>query len=85
MEKLFIGNLPFSASESDIENLFETKGFKVKSAVVVLDRQTGRSRGFGFVELAEPERSAEAVEVMAGAELARRKLTINVAQPRKAA
>jgi RNA recognition motif-containing protein len=83
MEKrLFVGNLPYSVSEEELEEVFAGHG-PVVSTVIVRDRETGRSRGFGFVEM-ETEQAAEAaMRAMNETELGGRPLRVNEAQPRK--
>ena len=66
MKKLYIGNLPFSTTDADLRAAFEPFG-QVQSASVVIDRETGRSRGFGFVEMANDNEAATAIEKMNGA------------------
>ena len=82
MEKrLFVGNLPYSVGEEDLEASFGEHG-TVVSTVVIRDRETGRSRGFGFVEM-ETEEMAEAAQgAMDGVEIDGRRLRVNEAQPR---
>lgn len=78
---IFVGNLPFSASESDLRSLFSEYG-EVDSVAIITDRETGRSRGFGFVELAADARAADAIRDLDGYELNGRALRINEAKPR---
>ena len=82
--KLYVGNLPWSATDSDLENLFAAVG-PVSSAQVVTDRDTGRSRGFGFVEMADADAS-RAISEINGKQLESRELRVNEAQskPRRA-
>jgi RNA recognition motif-containing protein len=83
MEKnLFVGNLPYSVDDSDLEAAFSAHG-DVVSALVVRDRETGRSRGFGFVEMATEEAAEVAVGALDGFELDGRRLRVNAAQPKK--
>jgi cold-inducible RNA-binding protein len=78
---LFVGNLPFSVTQGDLETLFGEVG-EVTSAAVIMDRETGRSRGFGFVEM--PDAAAtEAIERLNGADLKGRNITVNQARPRE--
>jgi RNA recognition motif-containing protein len=85
MEKLFVGNLPYSASESDLQALVESYGFPVRRAAVIYDRETNRSRGFGFVELQDWQRTMEAAQAMQSAEMSSRRLTVNVAERKRVA
>jgi cold-inducible RNA-binding protein len=80
--KLYVGNLSFQTSSQDLEQLFAQAG-KVESASIVEDRDTGRSRGFGFVEMATKEEGEKAIEQFNGTDLAGRNLTVNEARPRE--
>ena len=83
MEKrLFVGNLPFSVGEEDLENSFSDHG-TVVSAVIIRDRETGQSRGFGFVEMETEEMAEVAQGVLDGFEVDGRKWRVNEAQPRQ--
>src|SRR5213078_5265232 len=79
--KLYVGNLSFQTNSEDLRAHFAQAG-NVESASVVEDRMTGRSRGFGFVEMATPEEAAAAIEQLNGKEFAGRNLTVNEARPR---
>lgn len=82
MEKrLFVGNLPYSMSEGDLESAFAEHG-QVVSAVVIRDRDTGRSRGFAFVEMETEAEAERAMGAMDGYEFDGRNLRVNEAQPR---
>jgi cold-inducible RNA-binding protein len=82
MEKrLFVGNLPYSMSDADLEKAFSDHGHVV-SSVVIRDRETGRSRGFGFVEMESGEEAELAQRALDGLEVEGRKLRVNAAQPR---
>jgi RNA recognition motif-containing protein len=81
MKNIFVGNIPFSASADDIRALFEQYG-EVSSAKVITDRDTGRSRGFGFVEMPE-EQADEAISSLAGYEMEGRPLRVNEANERR--
>ena len=83
MMKLYVGNLPFSVTESDLRQAFEAHG-QVTSATIVMDRETGRPRGFGFIEMASDDEARAAIEQMNGANLGGRNLTVNEARPREA-
>lgn len=80
--RLYVGNLPFSVSEQELEELFGQVG-QVDSANVVTDRDTGRSRGFAFVEMDSQEAADAAIESFNGRELAGRAMTVNEARPRE--
>ena len=80
--KLYVGNLSFSTSSEDLQALFAQAG-TVESASVVEDRETGRSRGFGFVEMASAEEGQRAIEQFNGQELNGRNLKVNEARPRE--
>jgi RNA recognition motif-containing protein len=80
--KLYVGNLAFQTSSDELQQLFSQAG-TVESASVVEDRETGRSRGFGFVEMATAEEGKAAIEQFNGKELNGRNLTVNEARPRE--
>lgn len=79
--KLYVGNLSFKTTGDDLRNYFSQAG-TVESASVIEDRETGRSRGFGFVEMATAEDAAAAIEQFNGKELDGRSLTVNEAKPK---
>ena len=80
--KLYVGNLAFSTSSQDLQELFGAAG-TVQSASVVEDRDTGRSRGFGFVEMSSKEEGEAAIAQFNGKEVDGRSLTVNEAKPRE--
>jgi cold-inducible RNA-binding protein len=80
--KLYVGNLAFSTSSEELQQLFSQAG-TVESATVIEDRETGRSRGFGFVEMASKEDGQKAIEQFNGTDLNGRNLTVNEARPRE--
>jgi cold-inducible RNA-binding protein len=80
--KIYVGNLSFQTSSDDLQQLFAQAG-TVETATVVEDRDTGRSRGFGFVEMASKEEGQKAIEQFNGKELNGRNLTVNEARPRE--
>jgi cold-inducible RNA-binding protein len=80
--KLYVGNLAFTTSSQDLQELFAAAG-TVESASVVEDRDTGRSRGFGFVEMSSQEEATKAIEQFNGKEVNGRSLTVNEAKPRE--
>lgn len=79
---IYVGNLPYSFTSSDLENTFTPYG-EVASTQVIMDRATGRSRGFGFVEMADDAAGREAIEKLEGSDLDGRRLTVNEARPRQ--
>ena len=81
--KLFVGNLPRSVTDGDLGDLVTNAGFRVASAVVIRDKMTGDSRGFGFVELAEGENLQAAIDGLNGKALEGRPLTVNEARPHR--
>ncbi len=80
--RLFVGNLSFQTLESDLESHFSQAG-AVVSVNLMLDKFTGRSRGFAFVEMGSPEEAQNAVNLFHGQELGGRPLTVNIARPRE--
>jgi RNA recognition motif-containing protein len=80
--KLFVGNLSFNTTENDLQEAFAPHG-QVVEANLMMDRMTGRSRGFAFVTYATPEEAQKAIEAMHGAQLDGRALTVNVARPKE--
>jgi RNA recognition motif-containing protein len=78
---IFVGNLPFSATEADLNGLFSEFG-AVDSVAIITDRETGRSRGFGFVELAADARAQDAIRDLDGVDLQGRNIKVNEAKPR---
>ncbi len=80
--KLYVGNLAFQTTSSDLEEMFGQLG-TVQSATVVEDRETGRSRGFGFVEMSSKEEGENAITEFNGKEVNGRALTVNEAKPRE--
>jgi len=80
--KLYVGNLPFNVNSDDLEQMFSGYG-AVTSAQVISDRETGRSRGFGFVEIESDDAGRKAIEEMDGADNDGRRLTVNEARPRE--
>lgn len=79
--KLYVGNLSFRTTSEDLKEAFSAAG-TVESASIIEDRETGRSRGFGFVEMATPEEAAAAIEQFNGKDLGGRNLTVNEARPK---
>ena len=81
MKKLFVGNLPYSANETDVQNFFEGAGVTVDSVTVMRDRFTGQARGFGFVEIQDDGAAQRAMDACNGKELMGRALVVNEARP----
>ncbi|MDQ2950386.1 MAG: RNA-binding protein [Acidobacteriota bacterium] len=81
MTKLFVGNLPYSATEADLTNFFAQAGVTVDSVNVMRDRFTGEARGFGFVEIGDDAQAAKAVEACNGRDLMGRAVVVNEARP----
>jgi cold-inducible RNA-binding protein len=81
LKNIFVGNLDFNVSEDELRNLFGTYG-QVDRVSIVTDRDTGRSRGFGFVEMANPEEGEKAIAALNGTQLAGRTLNVNEARPK---
>ena len=80
--KLFVGNLSFNTTENDLQDAFAAHG-QVVEATLMMDRMTGRSRGFAFVTYSTPEEAQKAIEAMNGAQIDGRALTVNVARPKE--
>jgi RNA recognition motif-containing protein len=83
MSKLYVGNLPHSATDSSLSEFVTRAGFSVASALVIKDKFTGQARGFGFVELSEGEDLQRAVSSLNGQSLEGRALTVNEARPQE--
>lgn len=81
-KKLYVGNLSFSITSSDLEEMFAEFG-EVRSAEVIQDRDTGRSKGFGFVEMHDDNAARAAIEALNEKEIEGRRLTVNEARPRE--
>ena len=80
--KLFVGNLSFNTTENDLQDAFAAHGTVIE-ANLMMDRATGRPRGFGFVTMSTPEEAQKAIVALNGKELAGRALTVNIARPRE--
>lgn len=80
--KLYVGNLAFQTTSEDLQQLFGEAG-TVESASVIEDRETGRSRGFGFIEMASKEEGQQAIQQFNGHEVGGRALNVNEAKPRE--
>lgn len=83
MSKLYVGNLPFDVDDMALGDWVASAGFRVQSARVIMDRQTARSRGFGFVELASGEDLAKAIESLNGRDMGGRTVQVNEARPER--
>ncbi|HPS21716.1 MAG TPA: RNA-binding protein [Candidatus Paceibacterota bacterium] len=81
--KLYVGGLPYSSQEEDVKSHFAQAG-EVTSAIIIKDKMSGRSKGFGFVEMATEEGAQKAIEMFNGQEFEGRKLTVNEARPMEA-
>jgi RNA recognition motif-containing protein len=79
---IYVGNLPFSTTEAELADTFTQHG-TVDNAKVITDRETGRSRGFGFVEMPDDSEAQAAIEALNGTEMDGRPLTVNEARPRR--
>jgi len=81
MKNLYVGNLPHSTTEAELRNVFEAHG-AVEKVTLVTDRETGRSRGFAFVEMTDASAADKAIAALNGSDLGGRPLTINEAKPK---
>lgn len=79
-KKLYVGGLSYGTSEATLKSTFEAAG-TVESAVIIMDKMTNRSKGFGFVEMSTDEEAQKAIEMFNGKELEGRNLTVNEARP----
>lgn len=82
MKKIYVGNLSFNMSDQDLNALFAEHG-KVNSATIITDRDTGRSRGFGFVEMENDAEAMQAIQAINNREIDGRALNVNEARPRE--
>lgn len=81
-KKLYVGNLPYGITSSDLERVFQAHG-SVESAQVITDRDTGRSKGFGFVEMRDSQEADAAIQALNGQDFNGREMTVNEARPRE--
>jgi len=81
-KKLYVGNLPYTVTDSELQEMFAAHG-TVQSAQVIMDRETGRSKGFGFVEMSSDAEAQTAIDAMNGHPLGGRPLTVNEARPKE--
>lgn len=80
-QKLYVGNLAYSVGDTELQQLFEAHG-TVVSAKVIMDRESGRSKGFGFVEMGSEQEAQSAITAMNGKQVGERALTVNEARPK---
>jgi RNA recognition motif-containing protein len=83
MTKLYVGNLAFGMTDESLQQLFVAKGYQVSSARIITDRETGRSRGFGFVELGSGDDATKAIGELNGLDVDGRQLQVNEARPQE--
>ena len=81
-KRIYVGGLPYSATEADLENLFASQG-TVSSATVISDKYTGQAKGFGFVEMSTDAEADAAIQSLNGTMMGGRNLTVNEAKPRE--
>lgn len=82
MLRIYVGNLPYTTQDEDLNEAFSAFG-EVESTIVIRDRETGRSRGFGFVEMSDGSAATAAIESLNGKNFQGRNLTVNEAKPRE--
>lgn len=80
--KIYVGNLPFTVTEDELRNVFTPHG-EVQSVAVIMDRETGRPRGFGFVEMGDANAASNAIRALDGTDLGGRSMKVNEAQDRQ--
>lgn len=81
-QKIYVGNLGFSVNNEDLRSKFEQYG-NVSSAKIITDRDTGRSKGFGFVEMSNSQEATDAISALNGSEYEGRRMTVNEAKPQE--
>lgn len=79
-KKLYVGGLPYATTQDELKNAFMAAG-NVESAMIITDKMTGRSKGFGFVEMASDDEAQKAIEMFNGKDFGGRRLTVNEARP----
>ena len=82
MKKIYVGNIPFNATEQDLRDLFSEYG-EIESLKIIQDQFTNRSRGFGFVEMADDQAAKKAMETLNGKDFLGKNLTVNEARPQQ--
>ncbi len=82
MKNIFVGNLPYTATEGDLQQLFSQHG-SVNRTQIIIDRETGRSKGFGFVEMPNDDEAVRAIEALNNFDLNGRAIAVNEARPRE--
>ena len=80
--KIYIGNMPYNVTSEELEKLFEEHG-RVQDAQVITDRETGRSKGFGFIDMPDNSEADEAIKALNATQLNGRQITVNQARPRR--
>ncbi|MFZ0635299.1 MAG: RNA-binding protein, partial [Candidatus Acidiferrales bacterium] len=83
MKKLYVGNLPFQATEEEVQALFSESGIKADSVALIRDRFSGQPRGFGFVEIGDDGEAEKAVAALNGKDFKGRKIVVNEARPQR--
>ncbi len=81
-KKIYVGNLPFTTTEDELRTVFQRHG-SVDSVNVIMDRETGRARGFAFVEMSEPSAAQDAIKALDGTDMGGRSLRVNEAQDKR--
>jgi len=81
-KNIYVGNLPYASTEGELRELFEQFG-QVNSAKIIMDRQSGRSKGFGFVEMEDGAQADEAIQSLNGSEFGGRRIVVSEARPRQ--
>jgi len=82
MKKLFVGSLPFAIKDDQLKDLFSQAG-TVESAIIIMDKMTGRSKGFGFVEMSSDEEASKAIEMFNGSDVEGRNIIVSEARPQE--
>ncbi|TSC60615.1 MAG: putative RNA-binding protein RbpA [Parcubacteria group bacterium LiPW_15] len=82
-KRLYVGNLPYTTTEEDLKKVFSVDGMVVESATIVTDKFSGRSKGFGFVEMATPEDAEKAIQKLNQSDMGGRNLSVSEARPRE--
>lgn len=81
--RLYVGNLPYDFSDDDLAQVFTEQGYKVHAPKMIVDRETGKSKGFGFIEVQPPELANQAVEALDGTDVGGRTMRVSIARPRE--